>query len=73
MDNNRRDVYEYFMNADGMIKMSTFAIFDGVVNKDYVVVHSAPPRVTREIITRFKMVSISEQGLMIPLDKKESR
>jgi hypothetical protein len=73
MDNDRNEVYGYIMNADGMIKMSTFAIFDGVVNKDYVVVHSAPPRVTREIITRFKMVSVSEQGMLIPLAKKESK
>lgn len=73
MDNDRKAVYEYLMDADGMIKMSTFAIFDGVVNKDYVVVHSAPPRVTREIVTRFKMVSMSEQGMLIPLAKKESK
>lgn len=73
MDNDRKAVYEYLMDADGMIKMSTFAIFDGVVNKDYVVVHSAPPRITREIVTRFKMVSMSEQGMLIPLAKKESK
>jgi len=73
MDNDRNEVYGYIMNADGMIKMSTFAIFDGVVNKDYVVVHSAPPGVTREIITRFKMVSVSEQRMLIPLAKKESK
>src|SRR5690349_22444080 len=36
MDNDRKAVYDYIMNADGLIKMSTFAIFDGVVNKDYV-------------------------------------
>jgi hypothetical protein len=73
MDNDREAVYNYIMNADGMIKMSTFAIFEGVVNKDYVVVHSAPPRITREIVSRFKMVSMSEQGMLIPLAKKESK
>lgn len=72
MDNDRKAVYEYIMNADGTIKMSTFAIFDGVVNKDYVVIHSAPPRVLRELIGFCKMVSMSEQGLLIPLTKKGS-
>lgn len=73
MDNDRREAYEYFMNADGLVRLSTFAIFEGVVNKDYIVVHSAPPRITREIVTRFKMVSVSEQGMLIPLAKKESK
>lgn len=72
MDNDRKAVYDYIMNADGLIKMSTFAIFDGVVNRDYVVIHSAPPRVVRELVAFCKMVSMSEQGLLIPLAKKEN-
>jgi len=72
MDNDRKAVYDFIMNADGMIKMSTFAIFDGVVNKDYIVIHSAPPRVVRELVSFCKMVSMSEQGMLIPLTKKES-
>lgn len=73
MDNDRNEVYNYFMNCDGMVKLSTFAIFEGVVNKDYIVVHSAPPRIMREIMGFMKMVSMSEQGLLIPLTKKESK
>ncbi|QNR52030.1 hypothetical protein phiRKBJ001_88 [Streptomyces phage phiRKBJ001] len=73
MDNDREAVYNYIMNAEGLIKMSTFAIFDGVVNKDYIVIHSAPPRVVRELVGFCKMVSMSEQGLLIPLNKKESK
>jgi len=71
MDNDRKAVYDYIMNADGLIKMSTFAIFDGVVNKDYVVIHSAPPRIVRELVGFCKMVSMSEHGLLIPVTKKE--
>lgn len=72
MDNDRKAVYEYIMNSGSQIKMSTFAIFNGVVNHDYVVVHSAPPRVIRELVGFCKMVSMSEQGLLIPVTKKES-
>lgn len=71
MDNDRRAVYEYLMNSGSQIKMSTYAIFEGVVNHDYVVVHSAPPRVVRELVGFCKMVSMSEQGLLIPVTKKE--
>lgn len=72
MDNDRRALYEYLMNSGSQIKMSTYAIFDGVVNHDYVVVHSAPPRVVRELVGFCKMVSMSEQGLLIPVTKKET-
>lgn len=72
MDNDRKAVYEYIMNSGSQIKMSTFAIFNGVINHDYVVVHSAPPRVIRELVGFCKMVSMSEQGLLIPVTKKES-
>lgn len=72
MDNDRKAVYEYIMNSGSQIKMSTFAIFNGVINHDYVVIHSAPPRVIRELVGFCKMVSMSEQGLLIPVTKKES-
>jgi len=72
MDNDRKAVYEYLMNCGLVVKMSTAAIFDGVVNKDYVVIHSAPPRVVRELVGFCKMVSMSEQGLLIPVTKRES-
>ena len=73
MDNDRKAVYDYLMNCGVAVKMSTFAIFDGVINTDYVVVHNAPPRVVRELVGFCKMVSMSEQGLLIPLTKKESK
>lgn len=72
MENDRKAVYEYLMNCGLVVKMSTAAIFDGVVNKDYVVIHSAPPRVVRELVGFCKMVSMSEQGLLIPVTKRES-
>ncbi|QAX93034.1 hypothetical protein SEA_ROONEY_88 [Streptomyces phage Rooney] len=72
MDNDRKAVYEYLMNCGLAVKVSTAAIFDGVVNKDYVVVHSAPPRVVRELVGFCKMVSMSEQGLLIPVTKRET-
>lgn len=72
MGNDRKAVYDYLMNCGVAVKMSTFAIFDGVINTDYVVVHSAPPRVVRELVGFCKMVSMSEQGLLIPLTKKET-
>lgn len=72
MDNDRRDVYEYFMNCKSQVKMSTYAIFNGIIDHDYIVVHSAPPRVMKEILGTMKMVSLSEQGLLIPLAKKRS-
>jgi hypothetical protein len=72
MGNDRETVYRYFMECGLAVKLSTFANFDGVINTDYVVVHNAPPRIVREIVSFCKMVSLTEQGLMIPLDKKES-
>lgn len=73
MDNDRKAVYEYLMNSGSQIKMSTYATFNGVINHDYVVIHSAPPRVVRELVGFCKMVSMSEQGLLIPVTKKESK
>lgn len=73
MDNDRKAVYEYLMNCQSQVKVSTFAIFNGVVNHDYVVVHSAPPRVVRELVGMLNMVSLREDGgLLIPVTKKES-
>lgn len=71
MDNDREEVYNYFMNCKATVRMSTYATFDGVINTDYIVVHNAPPRVVTEIVGAMKMVSLTEQGLMIPLAKKK--
>lgn len=71
MENDREQVYNYFMNRRLPVKFSTYAIFDGVLNFDYVVVHSAPPKVMAEIMGFCKMVSLTEQGMLIPLSKKK--
>lgn len=71
MANDRRKVYEYFMNANTTVKMSTYAELNGIVSHDYVVVHSAPPRVVKEIVSSMQMVSLREDGgLLIPLNKE---
>jgi hypothetical protein len=70
MQNDRETVYKYFMTCRSQVKFSTFAVFAGVVSHDYVVVHSAPPRVVKEIVGTLKMVSLREDGgLLIPLTK----
>jgi hypothetical protein len=71
MDNDRETVYKYFMNCKSQVKLSTYALFNGVVNHDYIVVHSAPPRVVRELVGMLNMVSLREDGgLLIPLTKE---
>lgn len=66
--NERQDVYAYFMACGPGVKMSTSAVIKGMVNADYIVVHDAPPRITREIITTFNGVGLTEgAGLMIPV------
>lgn len=71
MDNDRETVFKYFMNCKSQVKLSTYVVFNGVVSHDHIVVHSAPPRVVREIVTTFKMVSLREDGgLLIPLNKE---
>ena len=66
--NERQDVYTYLMMCGPGVKVSTSAVLNGMVKADYVVVHDAPPRVTREIITSFNMVRMAEGlGLLIPI------
>lgn len=71
MPNDREQVYNYFMKRRLPVKLSTYAIFDGVLNFDYIVVHSAPPKVMAEIFGFCKMVSLTEQGLLIPLTESK--
>lgn len=73
MDNDREQVYKYFMNCGMAVRLSTYAMFDGVINTDYVVVHNAPPRVVTEIVGTMKMVSLTEQGLLIPLASRKRK
>lgn len=68
LDNDRQAVFTYLMNCRSQVQVSTFALFNGVVNHDYVVVHDAPPRVVREIVGNFRMVGLSQgKGLVIPV------
>jgi hypothetical protein len=67
--NDRQAVYNYLMVCGPLVKVSTGAVIKGMVHADYVVVHDAPPRVTREIISNFKGVGLTEGlGLLIPLE-----
>jgi len=68
--NDRTEVFNYFANCRSQVKLSTFALFNGIVNHDYVVVHAAPPRVVKEIIGCMTMVQLKEDGLYIPLTPK---
>lgn len=73
MRNSRSEVYKYFMDCRSQVKLSTYAVFNGVVDHDYIVVHSAPPRVVTEIVGTMKMVSLREDGgLLIPLTKESN-
>lgn len=66
--NDRQAVYTYFMTCGPLVKLSTGAVIKGQVKADYVVVHDAPPRITREILSTFKMVGLTEgMGLLIPV------
>lgn len=70
INNDRTDVFAYFAGCGSMVKMTTGAIIGGIVRTDYVVVHDACPRVVQEVIAKFKMVSLTEDGLLIPLNDK---
>lgn len=73
MDNDRTEVFEYFANCRSQVKLSTYAMFNGVINHDYVVVHAAPPRVVKEIVGTMKLVQLKEDGLYIPLTPRGGR
>lgn len=69
LKNDRAVVFRYFANCNAMVDISTgWVDSSGIVRKDYVVVRKAPPRIVTEIIEKFTMVSLNEDGLLIPLD-----
>lgn len=70
--NDRAEVFQYFANCRSQVKLSTFAMFDGVIDHEYVVVHAAPPRVVKEIVGCMNLVQLREDGLYIPLAPKSS-
>lgn len=65
--NDRQAVYSYLMNCGLMLRITTGAIFNGMVNRDYVTVHQAPPKAVREIVNNFVMVGLDNGNLTIPL------
>lgn len=69
LKNDRVVVFRYFANCDSMVSLSTGWIDkSGIIRKEYVVVRNAPSKVVKEVIEKFGMVSLVEDGLLIPLD-----
>lgn len=67
--NSRGDVLTYLMNTPCRVTLSTAAVIEGAVHRDYIVVHDAPPKALSEIVDLFVMVSITPKGLLIPVEK----
>lgn len=65
--NERSEVMEYLATANSLIKLSTGAVVNGFVKHDIVVIHEACPRVVKEILDKFVMVSLAADGLHIPV------
>src|SRR6478735_32312 len=72
MGNDRTEVFNYFMNCRSKVTLTTAALFNGIINQDYVVVHDAPPRVVKEIVGCMDLVSLKADGLYIPIDPQSS-
>jgi hypothetical protein len=69
LKNDRAVVFRYLANCDAMAEISTGWIDpNGIIRNDYVVVKKAPSRVVTEIVEKFTMVSLTSDGLLIPLD-----
>ncbi len=68
MGNDRSEVFNYLMNCRSKVKLTTAAVFNGIINQDYIVIHEAPPRVVREIVNCMDLVSLKEDGLYIPIN-----
>lgn len=69
MRNARSVVFQYLsqMGETAPVKLSIGAVLGGIVRPDYVVVHDAPSRIVHEIVTGFRGVSLTADGLLIPL------
>lgn len=66
--NNRTEVVNFITSFTG-VQLSTSAVVNGIVRNDIIVVHSASPRALREIVTKFKLVSLQADGIHIPVEK----
>ncbi len=67
ISNDRSQVFAYLASQSG-IQLSTSATINGIVRENYVVVHTAPPVAVQEIVKRFRLVSLTEDGLLIPTE-----
>jgi hypothetical protein len=65
--NDRQAVFAYLMNSRLMVRMSVGAVINGIIQPDYIVIHEAAPRVVQEIVGNFRHVSLTREGLLIPL------
>jgi hypothetical protein len=65
--NDRAEVLAYLLNCGLVISFTIGTTFNGVVDRDYLVVRDAPPAAVRDIITKFVMVGLNGKGLLIPL------
>lgn len=68
LTNDRAEVLNYLMSANSMIKLTTGAVIGGIVRHDVIVIHEACPRVVRDIVENFEMVSLAADGLHILVD-----
>lgn len=68
LNNDRAMVFEYLAGCRSMVQLSTGWIdSNNIVRHNYVVVRNAPPRVVKEVVGMFTMVSLNSDGLLIPL------
>lgn len=72
MENDRDEVFKYIANCGMMLKVSTIWVNSrGFVDHKHIVIHEAPPKAVREIVGSFKLVSLTADGLIIPVASKE--
>lgn len=67
ISNERSAVMEYLATSNSIIKMSVGAVVGGICRHNVIVVHEACPRVVRDIVENFEMVSLKVDGLHIPV------
>ena len=65
--NDRVVVMRYLANCHSIVKISVGAVIGEICRHDVIVVHEACPRVVREIMEKFNMVSLAADGLHIPV------
>lgn len=66
ISNDRSSVFAYLASTSG-VQISSSAVINGFVDHGYVVVHRAAPRYVQEIVRKFVHVSLTTDGLLIPV------